>query len=91
MKKPRGYYFYIILGLPVAVTTVVTNNLGYPGIYNIFACLIMTLFSMFNFFMPSKKNDPALIVSSFFLSAGFVMISTLFVSIPLWILVLGFK
>tara|TARA_B100000795_G_scaffold238605_1_gene199829 strand:- start:541 stop:816 length:276 start_codon:yes stop_codon:yes gene_type:complete len=91
MKKPRRYSFYIILGLPVAIITVVTNYLGLSGGYNILAGLIMTLYCMFSYFTPHKKNNLALIASSFFLSIGFVMISTLFVSIPLWMIVLGFK
>ena len=92
MKKPRNYTFYIILGSPVAVTILLTNQLELPGVINFLAGLVMTLYSMYVYFRPgNKKNDISSLASSFFLSGAFVILSTFFISLPLWLIFLGFK
>ena len=91
MKKPRNYSFYIILGLPVAVVIFLTNGFEWSGLFNIFAGFIMTLYCMYTYFRPGKKNDISLLASSFFLSAAFVILSTFFLSLPLWFIMLGFR
>ena len=87
MKKIEHYYPYVILGLPVAITTVITHQLGFSGLYNILVGLIMTFYSMFAYFKPNKKNNISSIAASFFLSIGFVMVSTFFAAFPIWMLV----
>ena len=64
MKKPRNYTFYIILGLPVAVTIFLTNQLELPGVINFLAGLVMTLYSMYVYFRPENKknNNTAIII-----------------------------
>ena len=91
MKKLRNYSFYIILGLPVAVVILLTNSFEGLGLLNILACLIMTLYCMYTYFRPDKKNDISSLASSFFLSAAFVILSTFFLSLPLWFVMLGFR
>ena len=91
MKKPRNYSFYIILGLPVAVVILLTNGFEWSGLFNIFAGFIMTLYCMYTYFSPDKKKDISSLASSFFLSSAFVLLSTFFLSLPLWIIMLGFK
>lgn len=91
MKKSRSYSFYIILGLPVATTIILTNKLGLSGFFNIFAGFVMTLYCMYAYFKPNKKDGLSSIASSFFLSGAFVLLSTFFLSLPLWLIVLGFK
>ncbi len=91
MKKPRNYSFYVILGLPVTITIFITNEFGLPGLINILVGFIMTLYSMYIYFNPDKKYDISSLISSFFLSAVFVLLSTLFLSLPFWIIVLGFR
>ena len=92
MKKPRNYTFYIILGLPVAVTIFLANQFELPGVINFLAGLVMTLYSMYVYFRPdNKKNDISSLASSFFLSGAFVILSTFFMSLPLWLIFLGFK
>ena len=91
MKKPRNYSFYIILGLPVAVVILLTNSFEWSGLFNIFAGFIMTLYCMYTYFIPGKKNDISSLVSSFFLSTAFVLLSTFFLSLPLWLIILGFR
>ena len=92
MKKPRNYTFYIILGLPVAVTVFLTNQLELSGVINLLAGLVMTLYSMYFYFRPeNKKIDISSLASSFFLSGAFVILSTFFMSLPLWLIFLGFK
>ena len=91
MKKPRNYSFYIILGLPVAITILLTNQFELSGLFNILTGFIMTLYSMYTYFKPDKKNDTSALASSFFLSAAFVILSTFFLSLPLWLIVLGFR
>lgn len=92
MIKLRNYTFYIILGLPVAVTILLTNQLELPGVINFLAGLVMTLYSMYVYFRPdNEKNDISSLVSSFFLSGAFVILSTFFISLPLWLIFLGFK
>ena len=90
MKKIEHYYPYVILGLPVAITTVITHQFEFSGLYNILVGFIMTLFSMFAYFKPNKKNNISSIVASFFLSIGFVLVSTFFTAFPIWILILLF-
>ena len=87
MKKIEHYYPYIVLGLPVAITTVITHQLGFSGLYNLLVGLIMTFYSMFAYFKPNKKNNISSIVASFFLSFGFVLVSTFFTAFPIWMLV----
>ena len=53
--------------------------------------LIMTFYSMFAYFIPNKKNNISSIVASFFLSFGFVLVSTFFTAFPIWMLVFLFK
>jgi hypothetical protein len=66
MKKIEHYSTYVILGLPVAITTVITHQLGFSGLYNLLVGLIMTFYSMFAYFKPNKKNNISSIVASFF-------------------------
>ena len=66
MKKIEHYYPYVVLGLPVAITTVLTHQLGFSGLYNLLLGFIMTLFSMFIYFNPNKKNNISSIFASFF-------------------------
>ena len=87
MKKKEHYYPYVVLGLPVAITTVLTHQLGFSGLYNLLVGFIMTLFSMFAYFKPNKKNNISSIVASFFLSFGFVLVSTFFTAFPIWMVV----
>ena len=87
MKKIEHYYPYVVLGLPVAITTVITHQLGFSGLYNLLVGFMMTLFSMFAYFKPNKKNNISSIVASFFLSFGFVLVSTFFTAFPIWMLV----
>jgi hypothetical protein len=68
MKKIEHYYPYVILGLPVAITTVITHQLDFSGLYNLLVGLIMTFYSMFAYFKPDKKNNISSIAASFFLS-----------------------
>ena len=91
MKKPRNYSFYIILGLPVAAVILLTNSFEWSGLFNIFAGFIMILYCMYAYFRPDKKNDISSLVSSFILSAAFVLLSTFFLSLPLWLIMLGFR
>ena len=91
MKKIEHYFPYVILGLPVAITTVLTHQLGFSGLYNLLAGFIMTLFSMFAYFKPNKKNNISSITASFFLSFGFVFVSTFFTAFPIWMLVFLFN
>ena len=91
MKKIEHYYPYVILGLPVAITTVLTHQLGFSGLYNLLVGFIMTLFSMFAYFKPNKKNNISSIVASFFLSFGFVLVSIFFTAFPIWMLVFLFN
>ena len=91
MKKPRSYSFYIILGLPVATTILLTNNFEWSGQFNTLAGFIMTLYCMYTYFRPDKVKGISSLASSFFLSAAFVLLSTFFLSLPLWLLVLGFR
>ena len=91
MKKPRNYSFYIILGLPVAVVILLTIGFEWSGLFNIFAGFIMTLYCMYIYFRPGKKNAISSLVSSFFLSAAFVLLSTFFLSLPLWLIILGVR
>jgi hypothetical protein len=86
VKKIEHYYPYVILGLPVAITTVITHQIGFSGLYNLLVGFIMTLFSMFAYFKPNKKNNISSIVASFFLSFGFVLVSTFFTAFPIWML-----
>src|SRR5210317_1788626 len=90
-EKIEHYYPYIFLGLPVAITTVLTHQLGFSGLYNLLAGFIMTLFSMFAYFKPNKKNNISSIAASFFLSFGFVLVSTFFTAFPIWMLVFLFN
>ena len=90
MKKIEHYYPYVVLGLPVAITTVLTHQLGFSGLYNLLAGFIMTLFSMFAYFKPNKKNNISSIAASFFLSFGFVLVSTFFTAFPIWMLIFLF-
>ena len=90
MKKLDGYFPYLVLGLPVAIATVITGQLGLSGLYNLLAGLIMTLFSVFVYFKPDVKNNSS-IGASFFMSLTFVLISTFFTALPLWMLVLVLK
>ena len=91
MKKPEGYSFYLVLGLPVAIATVITGQLGLSGLYNLLAGLIMTLFSMFVYFKPNGRKSSSSIAASFFMSLTFVLIATFFTALPLWVLVLVLK
>ena len=90
MKKIEHFYPYIVLGLPVAITTVLTDQFGFSGLYNLLVGFIMTLFSMFAYFKPNKKNNILSIAASFFLSIGFVMVSTFFTAFPIWMVVFLF-
>ena len=87
MKKIEHYYPYVILGLPVAITTVITHQLGFSALNNLLVGLIMTFYSMFVYFKPDKKNNISSLVASFFLSFGFVLVSTFFTAFPIWMLV----
>ena len=87
MKKIEHYYPYVILGLPVAITTVLAHQLEFSGLYNLLVGFIMTFYSMFTYFKPNKKNNISSIAASFFLSIGFVMVSTFFAAFPIWMLV----
>ena len=91
MKKIEHYYPYVILGLPVAITTVITHQLGFAGLYNLLVGFIMTLFSMFAYFKPNKKNNISSIAASFFLSFGFVLVSTFFTAFPILMLIFLFN
>ena len=91
MKKIEHYYPYVILGLPVAITTVITHHLGFSGLYNLLVGFIMTLFSMFAYFKPIKTNNVSSIAASLFLSIGFVLVSTFFIAFPLWMLIFLFN
>ena len=91
MNKRRNLSFYIILGLPVSITIILTNSFGFSGLFNILAGFIMTLYSMYVYFKPDNNIDISSLISSFFLSAAFVVSSTFFLSFPLWLLVLGLK
>jgi hypothetical protein len=68
MKKIEHYYPYVILGLPVAITTVITHQLEFSGLYSLLVGFIMTFYSMFAYFKPNKKNNISSIAASFFLS-----------------------
>ena len=91
MKKPRNYYFYTILGLPVSIVIFLTNTFEWSGMFNIYAGFIMILYCMYTYFRPDKKKDISSLASSFFLSAAFVLLSTFFLSLPFWIISLGFR
>ena len=91
MKKSRDYSFYIILGLPAATTIFLTNELGWSGLLNILVGFIMVLYSMYAYFRPDKINNISSLLSSFFLSAVFVLLSTFYLSLPLWLIFLGFR
>ena len=91
MKKIEHYYPYVILGLPVAITTIITHQLGFSGLYNLLVGFIMTFYSMFAYFKPDKKNNILSIAASFFLSIGFVLVSTFFTAFPMWMLVFLFN
>ena len=91
MKKIEHYYPYIVLGLPVAITTVLAYQFDFSGLYSLLVGLIMTLFSMFANFKPNKKNNISSIAASFFLSFGFVLVSTFFTAFPIWMLVFLFN
>ena len=91
MKRLRNYSFYMTLGLPVTITILLTNHLGWSGLLNILVIFVMTLYSMYAYFRPDKKNNITSLVSAFFLSASFVLLSTFFLSLPLWLIVLGFR
>ena len=91
MKKPRYHSFYIILGLPVAITIFLTNHSGLSGLLNILVGFIMTFYSMYTYFRPDKKIDTSSLISSFFLSAAFVLLSTFYLSFPLWLIFFGFR
>ena len=87
MKKIEHYYPYVILGLPVAITTVLSHQLGFSGLYNLLVGFIMTFYSMFAYFKPNNRNNISSIVASFFLSFGFVLVSTFFAAFPIWMFV----
>ena len=91
MKKIQHYFPYIVLGLPVAITTVLTHQFEFSGLFSLLVGLIMTLFSMFAYFKPNKKNNFSSIAASFFLSIGFVLVSTFFNAFPIWMLVFLFN
>ncbi|MDA8548227.1 hypothetical protein N9K71_02325 [Candidatus Pelagibacter bacterium] len=90
MKKIEHYYPYIVLGLPVAITTVLTHHLEISGLFSLLVGLIMTFYSMFAYFKPNKKNDISSFAASFFLSFGFVLVSTFFTAFPIWMVVFLF-
>ena len=87
MKKIEHYYPYIVLGLPVAITTVLAYQFEFSGLFSLLVGLIMTFYSMYAYFKPNKKNNISSIVASFFLSIGFVMVSTFFTAFPIWMVV----
>ena len=87
MKKIEHYYPYVILGLPVAITTVITHQLDFSGLYSLLVGFIMTFYSMFSYFKPYNRNNISSIVASFFLSFGFVLVSTFFTAFPIWMVV----
>jgi len=91
MKKSRDYSFYIILGLPVSIIILLTNRFEVSALLNILVGFIMILYSVYAYFRPIKKNDISSLASSFFLSTAFVLLSTFFLSLPLWLIVLGFR
>ena len=91
MKNIEHYFPYVVLGLPVAITTVLTHQFEFSGLYNLLVGFIMTLFSMFAYFKPNKKNNISSFLASFFLSVGFVLVSTFFTAFPIWILVFLFN
>ena len=91
MKKIEHYYPYIVLGLPVAITTVLAYQFDFSGLFSLLVGLIMTLFSMFAYFKPNKKNNISSIAASFFLSFGFVLVSTFFTAFPIWMVVFLFN
>ena len=87
MKKIEHYFPYVILGLPVAITTVLTHQLEFSGLYSLLVGLIMTFYSMIAYFKPNKKYNISSIVASFFLSFGFVLVSTFFSAFPIWMVI----
>ena len=87
MKKIENYYPYVILGLPVTITTVITHQLDFSGLYSLLVGFIMTFYSMFVYFKPNNRNNISSIVASFFLSFGFVLASTFFTAFPIWMVV----
>ena len=91
MKKIEHYYPYAILGLPVTITTVITHQLDFSGLYSLLVGFIMTFYSMFAYFKPNNRNNISSIVASFFLSFGFVLVSTFFTAFPIWMLVFLFN
>ena len=91
MKKIEHYYPYVILGLPVAITTVLTHQLEFSGLFSLLVGLIMTFYSMYAYFKPNKKNNISSIAASFFLSFGYVLVSTFFTAFPIWMLVFLFN
>jgi hypothetical protein len=56
MKKIEYYYPYVILGLPVAITTVLTHQLGFSGLYNLLVGFIMTFYSMFVYILSQIRK-----------------------------------
>jgi hypothetical protein len=67
MKKIEHYYPYVILGLPVAITTVLTHQFEFSGLFSLLVGLIMTFYSMIAYFKPNKKNNISSIASFIFL------------------------
>jgi uncharacterized membrane protein len=66
MKKIEHYYPYVILGLPVAITTVLTHQFEFSGLFSLLVGLIMTFYSMIAYFKPNKKNNISSIASFIF-------------------------
>ena len=91
MKKYRNYSFYVILGLPAAISIILTNGFELSAQINIVVVFIMTIYSMNAYFKPDKNNKIASLFSSFFLSFAFVLLSTFYLSLPLWLITLGFR
>ena len=88
MKKPQGYFFYFILGFPISLTILITRLFGFSGVYNFIISLIMVFFCM-SYFLEIKLKDKHLILTGFFASVGFVLISMFFYLIPLTLILLN--
>ena len=88
MKKPQGYFFYFILGLPISLTILITHFFSFPDFYNLIISLIMVFFCMF-YFLEIKLKDKHLILTGFFVSVGFVLISMFFYLIPLTLILMN--
>ena len=77
--------------MPAAISIILTNSFELSALINIVVVFIMTIYSMYAYFKPDKNNKIASLLSSFFLSFAFVLLSTFYLSLPLWLITLGFR